>query len=64
MQKPQIGEYYQNEDITAVITEWDKGNENIVFYKYKTELGWSLICSWDWVSHPARKLTPLEIELL
>jgi hypothetical protein len=63
MQKPEIGEYYQNEDIIAVITGWDKENENIVFYKYKTKLGWSLICSWDWVSRPVRKLTPVEIVL-
>ena len=63
MQKPEIGEYYQNGYTIAIITEWNKENENIVFYKYKTKLGWSLIYPWDWVSYPARKLTPVEIVL-
>jgi hypothetical protein len=62
--KPQIGEYYQNEDVVAAITGWDEDRKNIVFYRYKTKNGWSLECSWDWTIRPARKLTPLEIELL
>lgn len=64
MQRPQIGEYYQNEIITIIITGLDEDREAIVFYKYKTKNGWSVECSWDWITHPARKLTPLEIELL
>jgi hypothetical protein len=64
MLKPQIGEYYQNEIVTAIITGWDEDRENIVFYKYKTKKGWSIECSWNWMNHSARKLTPLEVELL
>lgn len=64
MQKPEVGELYITESKRVIkVTGWDTEFDT-VFYRIKTNYGWSSEYAWDWIKYPHRKLTALEIELI
>lgn len=64
-QKPEVGELYITTESKRIIKVTGWGTEfDTVFYRIKTNSGWSSEHAWDWIRYPQRKLTPLEIELV
>lgn len=63
-QKPEVNELYITESKRVIkVTRWDDEFDTVL-HRVKTDYGWSSEHAWDWIRHPKRKLTPLEIELI